>query len=145
MVGDSCANYAACHGGLVVESQLQGWDSGAGHFLSKKADPFLGLTLGIGMAAKAPDENGQGGYPEQNEQAQQRVPPELADLQPEQALLENADHGGAQQRPENCSRAAENIDPAYDDRRDRFQLKAETGHNSDVAEFGEKNEAEQAG
>ena len=68
--------------------------------------------------AQALQDDGVAGDGKQDEQAEKRVAPELADLQPEQALLEDADHHGAEQGADHGSRAAENVDAADHDGRD---------------------------
>ena len=61
---------------------------------------------------------------QQDQQPEQRVAPEFADAEPEQALLQRADHDRAEHRAGNPSGAAEDIDAADDDGGDDVELQA---------------------
>ena len=84
--------------------------------------------------AQPAEDDGVARHREQDQEAEHRVAPELADLQAEQALLERADHDGAEHGAEHRSRPAEDVDAADHHRGDRLQLQPVAGLHGDVAE-----------
>ena len=78
---------------------------------------------------------------QQDEEAEHRVEPELADAQAKEALLERADQHRAEHRADDRSGAAEDIDAADDDRGDHAEFEPASGFDRDVAEASEHHEA----
>ena len=74
--------------------------------------------------AQALQDDGVARHRQQNEEAEHRIEPELADAEAEETLLERADHHGAEHRARNRSGAAKDIDAADDHRGDHAELEA---------------------
>ncbi len=98
----------------------------------------------FGAAPQRPqalENDGVAGDGQQDQEAEQGVQPELADLQPEEALLEDADHHGAEHRANHRARSAEDVDPTDDDGGDHLKLQPDAGLDRDGAEARQRHEA----
>src|SRR5690606_17820597 len=87
-----------------------------------------------------------GGDRDEDQRPQHRLAPAFADHRPaHEAGFDEIDEHGADEGADHRSRAAEDVDPAHDRRRDRFQFEPESGDHCDVAEPGEEHEAGEPG
>ena len=96
----------------------------------------------MSQSQQAAHQDRVGGHGAQDKKTENGLAPELGDKLPaHEAGIDEIDQYGAQQRAQDGSRAAEDVHSADHDGSHRFQLKAEPGDHSDVAEAGQEEEA----